>query len=47
MMAYTVKDDNVEYKLGEHLTPEDIKLAFDSSYKKEDKLDRYNNLMKS
>jgi len=47
MMAYTVKDKNVVYKLGEHLTPEDIKLAFDSSFKKEEKLDKYNNLMKS
>ncbi len=46
MMAYTVKDQNVVYKLGEHLKPEDIKLAFDSSYKKEEKLDKYNNLMK-
>ncbi len=47
MMAYTVKDKNCVYKLGEHLRPEDIKLAFDSSFKKEEKLDKYNNLMKS
>ena len=45
MMAYTVKDENVVYKLGEHLTPDDIKKAFDTSFKKEDKLDKYNNLM--
>ncbi len=46
MMAYTVKDKNVKYKIGEHLTAADIKLAFDSSFKKEEKLDKYNNLMK-
>ena len=45
-MAYTVKDKNVKYKIGEHLTAADIKLAFDSSFKKEEKLDKYNNLMK-
>jgi len=46
MMAYTVKDKHVVYKIGEHLSMEDIKLAFDTSFKKEEKLDRYNNLMK-
>lgn len=46
MMAYTVKDENVTYKIGEHLTAADIKLAFDSSFKKEEKMDKYNNLMK-
>jgi hypothetical protein len=45
MMAYTVKDKNCDYKMGAHLTKDDIKAAFDSSYKKEDNLEKLNKIM--
>ena len=38
MMSYTVKDENVDIKQGENLTPEIIEQAFQLSFKKEDNL---------
>lgn len=45
MMSYTVKDKNCDYKVGAHLTKDDIKAAFDKSYKKEDNLYKLEKIM--
>ncbi len=45
MIAYTVKDKNVDLKLGKNLTKEDVAAAFSSSYKKEDNLGKLEKIM--
>lgn len=45
MMAYTVKDKNVDYKVGKHLLEEDMVKAIAISYKKEDNLEKLDKIM--
>lgn len=45
MMQYTVKDGNCDYKIGAHLSKDDIKQAFDKSYKKSDNYDKLEKIM--
>jgi hypothetical protein len=44
MMAYTVKDSNVTYKINDE-NKEQLALAFETSFKKNDKLTQLNNIM--
>ncbi len=45
MMSYTVKDKNVDYKVGDNLTKEDVATAISNSYKREDNLGKLNKIM--